>query len=217
MKKLIAFLFVISLIIFWNSISKSIKETLAPTEINTVKKKLVHQIKNTSNEDLDIEETKNQKDSENVSVNFLKDIKKLDKAQQSLQKLPQYAGKKIMVYSKIHFYSNGRIILMLQHPINSKNVDEYEYRNGVWSSPHPVFLSDYYKTYYNDNIFLLDEIKFTDVAKLVAAYEKKAKEIESAEPLTHVYILTWGNNKLRWYPTGVMGTRESLPIHFKNS
>lgn len=203
------------MILCWKQIPKNAEDTFE--HIKTIIKKEKSINKTITDENLDIEDIANQNNPESVNTNFLKDAKSLEKAQQALQKLPQYDGKKIIVYSKIHFYKDGRITLMLQNPVNSKYVDEYQYKNEIWSAPSPVLLSDFYLKSYKDNTVFLDEIKFTDVAKLATIYEKKAKNVEGAEPLNHIYILTWSNKKLRWYPRGVKGSRETFPLNFKNN
>jgi hypothetical protein len=57
-------------------------------------------------------------------------------AEKALRDLPQYAGKEIFIYSSLHFYNDGSIRTMLQHPENPEYIDNYVYQNGVWSGIH---------------------------------------------------------------------------------
>ncbi|WP_293305461.1 hypothetical protein [Pedobacter sp. UBA5917] len=129
-------------------------------------------------------------------------------AEEQLKRLPQYRNKEIMVYQSVHFYDNGSINLMLQHPVNPKYVDAYEYRDGAWSAPKPVLARDIER-----RTFPLSGMHFEDARKVLKIYNEKAVQIEGAKPTTSVYISIWDEN-MRWFPAGINGTRERFDIQF---
>ncbi|QDW23528.1 hypothetical protein FFJ24_001260 [Pedobacter sp. KBS0701] len=135
----------------------------------------------------------------------------LEKAEDQLKKLPQYRNKGILVYQSIHFYEDGSINLMLQHPINPKYIDAYEYRKGAWSAPKPVLATDIER-----RIFPLSEIHFADARKVIQIYNAKTDQIEGAKPKSNAYITIW-DNRMRWAPRTINGTRERYDIQFNNN
>lgn len=135
----------------------------------------------------------------------------LQKAEKQLRDLPQYAGREIFVYSSIHFYSDGSIHIMLQHPENPEYIDKYVYQNGTWSAPRPQQVS--IKDRIASKLVSLNKIHFTTAAKVAKTYNEKAAEIEGARPLTSVYISIW-DNRIRWYPSTINGSREKWAIDF---
>jgi len=149
--------------------------------------------------------------TENKAGDLLKDPNRLEKAEESLKKLPQYAGKEIFVYSTLYFYNDGTINIMLQHPENKKYVDTYEYKNNTWSEPKPVQLS--VRDDVQKRLVPLKNISFTNAAKVFDIYNKKTAEVEGAKPATSVYISIW-DNKIRWYPSNISGSRERYSIQF---
>lgn len=148
---------------------------------------------------------------EGKNVDFLTNESKLNEAETALKKLPQYAGKEIFIYSSIHFYNDGSISVMLQHPQNTKYVDSYEYKQGKWSEPTPKLLS------VRDNIqsrmISLNSIRFSNVSAITNTYNEKAMQIEGAKPTTSVYISIW-DNRMRWFPSSINGSRERYAIEF---
>ncbi|SIO52200.1 hypothetical protein [Chitinophaga niabensis] len=133
------------------------------------------------------------------------------KAEKALRNLPQYAGKEIFIYSSIHFYGDGSIRTMLQHPENPEYIDNYVYQNGAWSAPKPEQVS--IKDRIASRLVSLEKIHFTTAAKVAKTYNEKAAEVEGAKPLTSVYISIW-DNRVRWYPGTIIGSREKWSIDF---
>lgn len=131
-------------------------------------------------------------------------------AEAQLKKLPQYRNKEIMVYQSVHFYDNGSINLMLQHPVNPKYVDAYEYRDGAWSATKPVLARDIER-----RTFPLSGMHFEDARKVIKNYNIKATQVEGAEPTSDAYITIWDNN-MRWNPRTINGSRERYDIQFNN-
>ncbi|WP_428229749.1 hypothetical protein [Flavobacterium sp.] len=221
MKKLI--LLIICGTFFWScdQISKSINETFKPgdTLVNKDKEKPASgnnqpDVQTMINSAIEKHTTvQTQIHVENENINFLTDTKALEKAEESLRKLPQYAGKEIFVYSIAYFYDDGSINIMLQHPTNPKYVDGYDYKDNKWSEPRPIQLS--VKDDVQKRLVPLNKIRFENVAKLTAIYNKKAQEIEGAKPLTSAYVSIWGN-EMQWYPTSISGSREKYLIQFNN-
>lgn len=148
---------------------------------------------------------------ESKGIDFLTNTEGLKKAEESLRKLPQYAGKEIFIYSTLHFYDDGTINVTLQHPENPKYVDAYEFRDNKWSEARPVRLS--VRDDVQNRLVSLNRIPFISAAKVTDIYNKKVQEIEGAKPLTSVYI-SISDNKIRWYPTTINGSRERYSIQF---
>lgn len=148
---------------------------------------------------------------ESKGIDFLTNTEGLKKAEESLRKLPQYAGKEIFIYSTLHFYDDGTINVTLQHPENPKYVDAYEFRDNKWSEARPVQLS--VRDDVQNRLVSLNRIPFISAAKVTDIYNKKVQEIEGAKPLTSVYI-SISDNKIRWYPTTINGSRERYSIQF---
>ncbi|MEH3113946.1 hypothetical protein [Pedobacter terrae] len=132
-------------------------------------------------------------------------------AQEQLKKLPQYRNKEIIVYQSVHFYDNGSINIMLQHPVNLKYADAYEYRDGVWSAPKPVLARDI-----ESRTFPLSKMRFEDARKVIKIYNEKVTQIEGAVPTTSAYVSIWDND-MRWFPASINGTRERFDIQFNNN
>lgn len=145
--------------------------------------------------------------------NFLTNLTTLTKAQDALKSLPQYAGKEIFIYSTIHFYNDGSIHTMLQHPENPNYVDKYIYNNGKWSKPEPVTLS--LRDNVQSKLVSLNRINFINVAKVTETYNQKVKEIEGAKPSTNTYVSIW-DNQIRWLPSGINGSRERYSLQFND-
>lgn len=148
---------------------------------------------------------------ESKGIDFLTNTEGLKKAEESLRKLPQYVGKEIFIYSTLHFYDDGTINVTLQHPENPKYVDAYEFRDNKWSEARPVQLS--VRDDVQNRLVSLNRIPFISAAKVTDTYNKKVQEIEGAKPLKSVYI-SISDNKIRWYPTTINGSRERYSIQF---
>lgn len=220
MRKSIIIIICFPLFLGCEQISKSINETFSPSD--SLVSKETNSGTKTETKEIDVQKMINEaldkhnaavKQLENKTTVLLKDKNELNKAEQALKKLPQYAGKEIFVYSTLYFYNDGRINIMLQHPENKKYVDTYEYRNGVWSDPKPVQLS--VRDDIQKRLVPLNTISFTNVAKVFEIYNKKAEEVEGASPATSIYISIW-DNKMRWYPSTINGSRERYSIQFND-
>ncbi len=149
----------------------------------------------------------------NKTIDLLKDTNTLKNAEEALKNLPQYKGKEIFVYSTLYFYNDGRINVMLQHPENKKYVDTYEFTKNKWSEPKPVQLS--IRDDVQKRLVPLKNISFVNAARVFDVYNKKAQEVEGASPATSVYISIW-DNKMRWYPSSINGSRERYSIQFND-
>lgn len=222
MKKLIIMLICTQLFLSCEQVSKSINETFKANdtvvsqetqksnpeiEVNTQGN--VQQIVKTVLETHSVTHTH----TEGKSVDLLTDTATLEKAEEALRKLPQYAGKEIFIYSTLYFYNDGLINVMLQHPENPKYVDIYDYKDGKWSEPKPLQLS--VRDNVQKRLVPLNTIKFANVAKVAAIYNKKAEGVEGAKPLTSAYVSIW-DNKMRWYPSNINGSRERYSIEFND-
>lgn len=152
--------------------------------------------------------------SRTTNGGFLSDAIALLNAENALRALPAFAGKNIYLYKAIHFYNDGRIRVNIQHPQNPEYIDEYNYSNGKWEDPKPVQLS------VHDNIskalISLDNVCFVCASVVYSNYNRKAKDVQGAEPLTHVYGI-FDARKLTWYPQSINGSREKYFISFNHS
>jgi len=135
----------------------------------------------------------------------------LDSAELLLRKLPQYRLKRLLLYSDIHFYDDGRIIAKLQHPENPEYVDAYTFQNGRWSEPTPVQLSVHENI--PSRLIALDSVPLRTAAAVAAHYNQKAALIEGAEPTDHVYLIIH-HGITRWYPNRINGLREAWDVYF---
>lgn len=222
MRKLIVVLICCPLFLSCEQISKSIDDTFRANDTLVQKETNKSDPETTVNTQIDVQQiiktalethSITQAKTEGKNLDFLTNTTKLEKAEQALRKLPQYAGKEIFVYSTLYFYDYGTINVMLQHPENPKYVDVYEYKEGRWSEPKPLQLS--VRDDVQKRLVSLNKIKFANVANLTAIYNKKATEIEGAKPLTSAYVTIW-DNEIRWYPTTINGSRERYSIQFNN-
>lgn len=144
---------------------------------------------------------------------FFQSKERLAKAQQSLLDLPKFKGKKVFVFQSAHFFDDGRITMELQDPDKPANIDHYEYRNGSWSEPTPVQISG--DGDMKDNLTPMDDIKFDVVATVYHNWNEKAKTVEGAKPLDHIYFSLWVPNQERyWNSSNIEGTREKYNITF---
>ena len=222
MRKLIILLICCQLLLSCEQVTKTIDETFKPNDTIVQKEKESSVPETTVNTQIDVQQiiktalethSVTHTHTEGKNVDLLTDIQGLEKAEESLRKLPQYAGKEIFIYSTLYFYNDGLINVMLQHPTNPKYVDIYNYKEGQWSESKPLQLS--VRDEVQKRLVSLNKIKFVNVAKVTATYNEKAKEIEGAKPLTSAYVSIW-NNKMRWYPSSINGSRERFSIQFND-
>ena len=152
--------------------------------------------------------------SHTTNDNFLSDAIALLNAENALRALPAFAGKSIYLYKAIHFYNDGRINVTIQHPDNPEYIDEYNYSNGKWEDPKPVQLS------VHDDIkkalISLDNVNFVCASAVYSNYNRKAREVQGAAPLTHIYGI-FESRKLIWHPQSINGSREKYFISFNPS
>jgi len=222
MRKLTILLICCQLLLSCEQVTKTIEETFKPNDTIVQKEKESPVPETTVNTQIDVQQiiktalethSVTHTHTEGKNVDLLTDIKGLEKAEESLRKLPQYAGKEIFIYSTLYFYNDGLINVMLQHPTNPKYVDIYNYKEGQWSEPKPLQLS--VRDEVQKRLVSLNKIKFVNVAKVTATYNEKVKEIEGAKPLTSAYVSIW-DNKMRWYPSSINGSRERFSIQFND-
>jgi len=134
----------------------------------------------------------------------------LAQAEEKLRQLPQYHNREIVIYESVHFYEDGSIKLALQHPENPKYVDEYSYKDGIWSTPKPVQARNIER-----RTFPLSKINFADAQKVMQIYNDKAAQVEGAKPTTTAYISIWDDG-MRWFPSSINGSRERYDLQFNN-
>ncbi|MGN8059136.1 hypothetical protein ACTJKN_22810 [Pedobacter sp. 22163] len=134
----------------------------------------------------------------------------LAQAEEKLRQLPQYRDREIVIYESVHFYEDGSIKLALQHPENPKYVDEYSYKDGIWSSPKPLQARNIER-----RTFPLSKINFADAQKVMQIYNDKAVQVEGAKPTTTAYISIWDDG-MRWFPSTINGSRERYDLQFNN-
>lgn len=197
-------------------ISKTVEETFSPKDTIVPKKAVEPQADTTMHANFSItiethSTTHTVKHTKAPRSNFLTKESWLNKAEAALKALPQYAGKEIFIYSSIHFYNDGSIHAMLQHPEDPRYIDKYEYRNGVWSAPEPQQVS--VRDHIDSRLVSLSKIRFITAAKIARIYNEKAAEVEGAKATTSVYISIW-DNEARWLPTTINGSRERYSIKF---
>ncbi|MGY0037764.1 hypothetical protein [Pedobacter sp. NJ-S-72] len=130
-----------------------------------------------------------------------------------LRDLPQYAGKDIMVYQSVHFDEDGRIRLTLQHPENPKYLDEYVYENDKWSVPKPV---QAVARNIESRLMPLNDLSFPCAVNVLKEYNEKVTQVEGAKPTNYVYISIW-DNRMRWFPGTINGTRGRYSIDFNTN
>lgn len=226
MRKLIILIICCHLFLSCEQVSKSIKETFKKNDTLVSKKPEKNNAIPPINTQPDVDvnaiiktvlETHStilrEHHTESKGIDFLTNTDGLKKAEEALRKLPQYAGKEIFIYSTLYFYNDGTINVTLQHPENLKYVDAYEFRDNKWSEPRPVQLS--VRDDIQNRLVSLNKIPFINAAKVTDIYNKKAQDIEGAKPLSSIYI-SISDNKIRWYPTTINGSRERYSIQFND-
>lgn len=117
---------------------------------------------------------------------FLADAAALQKAEDTLNALPQFEGKPLSAFQNVNFYdgegSTARIEVDIQDPNNEKNVDHYTYDadTGTWSEPQPVQISG--DGDMSGNLTPLTDMKFADIANVVIPMWHEKAAVESFEP-----------------------------------
>lgn len=136
------------------------------------------------------------------AVNPLTDAATLQKVQDELLALPQFAGKELKFFQDVNF-TNIHIDINIQDPNKPENIDNYQYKwsEGKWSEPNPVQLSGGGDL--EPNLTPLKDLRFADVAdKYVTLYKETAQK-EGVTPLEEVpsvitYVLVVPNQQRFW-------------------
>lgn len=120
-------------------------------------------------------------EAEKNALNPLADAAALQKAEDALKALPQFAGKELNVFQDVHFYKD-RIEMDVQDPNKPENIDSYVYTfdDGKWSEPSPVRLSG--DGDMKPNLTPLKDIHFADVANKLIPLYKQTVEKEQITP-----------------------------------
>lgn len=114
---------------------------------------------------------------------FRRDAARLQKIEDELKALPQFAGKDLHIFKETHFYfgehSGGdRVVIMLQDPNKPENVDAYEYHlsEGKWREPNPVKLQG--SGDLKPHLVPLSDAPFAKIADFYKLWDARAKEVE---------------------------------------
>jgi hypothetical protein len=138
----------------------------------------------------------------------------LDSIQQELSDLPHFKGKKLFFLRGFYFYDygGGIISIDLQDPNNPENVDTYTYSNGQWEMQQPVKITGHYPLKFL--LMPLDEVKFSTAKKVYDAGLEKAKTIEGAQPITHVYFNQIKEVHVKEWYLMINGARRNYHVKF---
>jgi hypothetical protein len=152
-------------------------------------------------------------DSNSNTSNFLTDANALAQAEAALRNLPELKGKKINVYSDLHMYDDGRIMIKIQDPDTLQNVNGYDYSSDkVWGARQPLNIgSNATAENVSSESITLDSIHFKNVAKMAATYADSAKHVGSTTRISHIYYVP---EVKKWYCNSMVSTRSSYEIYF---
>ncbi|GEM_PF-1661439 len=150
----------------------------------------------------------------NTLTNYVANPARLDAIQAELQNLPQFKGKKLMMYRGIYINKSSGdwiINISIQDPDKHENIDGYTYRDGKWQDPRPEQspsqedLSEYLSP--------LSHLKFSAACNVYAVAVQKAKAIEGAAPVEniHYYYRKRGNSEWNVY---INGARSNYQLYF---
>lgn len=135
---------------------------------------------------------------ENPHVNAVE----LQKAQDALQALPQFAGKELNFFQEVNI-TNNVLQVNVQDPNKPENIDHYEYKweEGKWSEPRPVQLSGGGDL--KANLTPFKDVRFADVAdKYMVLYnqivEKEQLKPVEAVPSVITFVLIPHNQQRFW-------------------
>jgi len=138
----------------------------------------------------------------------------LDSIQQALQNLPKFKGKNLFFLRGITFYNykGGMIFIDLQDPDKPENVDTYTYSNGEWAQERPVKISGNFPV----KLLLapLDGVKFSTAKKVYDLGLEKAKTVEEAEPISHVYFNQLKELRVKEWYLMINGARHNYNVRF---
>lgn len=150
---------------------------------------------------------------------IFEDAGRLDRIQSELENLPQFRGKKLMLYQSLHFYDfqGGRITINIQNPDTTENIDQYVYANGKWQEPTPV------KTFGQlqqevDFLMPLNRIRFATAKKINDVANEKIKDIPGGKTNGFIYFTCMRIKRLNkteagWY-LQIQGARSDLRLDF---
>lgn len=150
---------------------------------------------------------------------IFEDAATLDRIQSELENLPQFRGKKLMLYQTLYFYDfqGGRISVNIQNPDTTENIDQYVYANGKWQEPTPV------KTFGQlqqevDFLMPLNRIRFATAKKINDVANEKIKDIPGGKTNGFIYfncmrIKRLNKTEAGWY-LQIQGTRSDLRLNF---
>ncbi|MBZ4188288.1 hypothetical protein [Niabella beijingensis] len=150
---------------------------------------------------------------------IFEDAEALDRIQQELENLPQFRGKKLMLYQSLHFYDfqGGRISINIQNPDTTENVDTYVYFNGKWQEPAPVKIIGQLQTEV-DFFMPLDRIRFATAKKINDITREKLKGIPGGHTNGFIYfncmrIKRLNREEAGWY-VQIQGSRSDTKLDF---
>lgn len=209
----------IVLIVSCEQINKSFEETRNPkpkTENGRLTESESHSSSTT------ITSRTGQDNAVKTAPGIIEDAARLDAIQAELQNLPQFRGKKLMLYMSLYYRDNdgGTISLNIQNPDKKENIDNYEYSNGKWQEPTPVKIQNELLAVDNLVEFLmpLDRIKFSTFKKINDIAKEKLKEIEDGKMRGYIYfsysyIKSLNRDQSYWY-TDIEGSRKDAHLEF---
>lgn len=150
---------------------------------------------------------------------IFEDAATLDRIQSELEGLPQFRGKKLMLYQSLFFYDfqGGRITINIQNPDTTENIDQYLYANEKWQAPTPV------KTFGQlqqevDFLMPLSGIRFATAKKINDIAIEKIKDIPGGKTNGFIYFNCMRIKRLNkinagWY-LQIQGTRSDMRLDF---
>ncbi len=212
------FTYGLSLLLFWScdQIKQSFKDTYKEKEEETDSSHLAEVKKNQEKFTPALPrpwigpDFKKRAPEKKEGLNFLEDSLALERAQQALMDLPRFKGKVLNGFSKMHFYADGRIMLLIQDPDNPKNIDEYSYDEGVWKEPRAMQVSSNYS--FQRQLFSLNKVKFRAVHRLFKGMKKKMEDMEEVKPVTHIYYLSGFVDNTKSWNSSVETPRERYSV-----
>lgn len=150
----------------------------------------------------------------NTQANYVESAGKLDAIKADLQNLPQFKGKKIMMYRGIYMYKSGGdwiINISIQDPDKHENIDAYTYRDGKWQDPRPEQSPS--RDELSEYLSPLSNFKFSAAQKVFTLSAQKAKDIEGAKPVENMHYYYRKGDRAEW-EVYINGTRNRYTLNF---
>lgn len=151
--------------------------------------------------------------------NFFDDAEALNEIQNKLLNLPQFKGKHLNVYRSETFYNynGGLIMLSVQNPDTTDNIDQYTYENGVWEMPTPVKrIAGTEKEV--DFLVPISKVKFATVKRIVDTAKEKMAAIPGARIDDFIYFnylkIKRLNNVTSGWTIGIKSSRSDYQLQF---